>query len=216
MTLLGSGAAAATCAFRPLAARAQQTAKPLIGFLNSASRNEFAANLAAFHQGLGGAGYAEGRNVAIEYRWAEGQYGKLPGLAADSSAVRWQCLVAPAGLVASLAAKGATSTIPIVFAVGSDPVKYRLVASLSRPGGNVTGASFLINELVPKQLDVLNQLLPAAKVIGLLANPDNPNTESTRKRSGRPRAAWDCGSSFSAPAPQATSRPRLPGSRRRA
>jgi putative ABC transport system substrate-binding protein len=170
ITLVG---AAAAWPHRVLA----QSTRPVAGFLNSASRTEFAAQIAAFHQGLAGAGYVEGRNITIEYRWAEGQYDKLPRLAADLVRQQVAVLVATGGLATSLAAKAATTTIPIVFTVGSDPVKYGLVASLSRPGGNMTGASFLINQLLAKQLDVLSQLLPAAKVVAFLTNPDNPNTE---------------------------------------
>jgi putative tryptophan/tyrosine transport system substrate-binding protein len=171
------GAAAAGVAW-PLAARAQQPAMPVIGFLNVASAQEFAPQVTNFHKGLAEAGYREGRNVAIEYRWADGQYSKLAQLAAELVRRPVAVLVATGGLATSLAAKEATASIPIVFSIGSDPVRYGLVASLSRPGGNVTGVSFQINELVAKQLDVLAQLLPAAKVFAFLVNPDNPNTET--------------------------------------
>jgi putative ABC transport system substrate-binding protein len=159
----------------PLAASAQQRAMPVVGFLSGASPTEFAHYVAAFRRGLGEAGFDEGRNVTIEYRWAEGQYGRLPALAAELVGRQVNALVATGGLAASLAAKAATTTIPIVFTLGSDPVKFGLVASLNRPGGNITGASFLVNQLVAKQLDLLNQLAPTAVKIAFLVNPDNPN-----------------------------------------
>jgi ABC-type uncharacterized transport system substrate-binding protein len=158
----------------PFVAHAQQSVMPMIGFLNSASPTDFAPQLAAFHQGLGAAGYVEGRNLAIEYRWAESQYARLPELAADLVRRQVAVLVATGGLVSCLAAKAATTTIPIVFNLGGDPVKFGLVASLNRPGGNITGVSFLINQLVAKQLDLLNQLIPAATSVAFLVNPDNP------------------------------------------
>jgi putative ABC transport system substrate-binding protein len=173
ISLIASAAATPSLAWLR-AARAQQATMPVIGFLNSASPTEFAAQLAAFHQGLGAAGYVEGRNLAIEYRWAESQYTRLPDLAADLVRRQVAVLVATGGLVACLAAKAATTTIPIVFNLGGDPVRFGLVASLNRPGGNITGVSFLINQLVAKQLDLLNQLIPAAAVIAFLVNPDNP------------------------------------------
>jgi putative ABC transport system substrate-binding protein len=172
ITLLGGAAA------WPVAARAQQSAMPVIGFLNAASAKEFAAQVAKFHEGLAETGYREGRNLAIEYRWADGQYAKLTQLAAELVRHPVAVLVATGGLAVSLAAKQATTSIPIVFNLGSDPVRYGLVASLSRPGGNVTGVSFQVNELVAKQLDLLAQLMPAARVIAFLVNPDNPNTET--------------------------------------
>jgi ABC-type uncharacterized transport system substrate-binding protein len=173
MALVG-GAAVAPRSLWPRVARAQQAAMPVIGFLNAASPTEFAAQLAAFHQGLGAAGYVEGRNLAIEYRWAESQYARLPELAADLVRRQVAVLVATGGLVSCLAAKAATTTIPIVFNLGGDPVKFGLVASLNRPGGNITGVSFLINQLVAKQLDLLHQLMPAARSVAFLVNPDNP------------------------------------------
>jgi putative tryptophan/tyrosine transport system substrate-binding protein len=173
ITLFGGAAAA-----WPLVARAQQPTTPVIGFLNVASAKEFAPQVTNFHKGLAEEGYHEGRNLAIEYRWADGQYAKLPQLASELVLRPVAVLVATGGLAASLAAKQATAAIPIVFNLGSDPVRYGLVASLSRPGGNITGVSFQINELVAKQLDVLAQLMPAAKVIAFLVNPDNPNTET--------------------------------------
>jgi putative ABC transport system substrate-binding protein len=173
ITLLGGAAAA-----WPLSARAQQARMPTIGFLNSTSLTEFAPQMAAFQRGLGEGGYVEGRNVAIQYRWAEGQYDRLPGLASDLVGRDIAVLVATGGLAASLAAKSATRTIPIVFNVGSDPVKFGLVASLNRPGGNITGVTFLINALAPKQLELFNALIPKATVMAFLVNPENPNTET--------------------------------------
>jgi len=156
--------------------RAQQKAMPVIGFLGSASPSHI---LAAFHQGLGETGYVEGQNLAFEYRWAEGRYDRLPALAADL-VVRNVDLIAADGIPAALAAKSATSTIPIVFAVG-DPVDLGLVASLARPGGNLTGVSTMAPELSPKRLELLSELVPQVGVIALLVNPNNSNTERTTR-----------------------------------
>jgi ABC-type uncharacterized transport system substrate-binding protein len=158
------------------APRAQQKAIPVIGFLGSTSPGPFAPLLAAFHRGLSETGYVEGQNVKIEYRWAEGQYERLPELAAELFR-RKVDVVAAASVPAALAAKSATSTIPIVFAGGADPVGGGLVASLARPGGNVTGFSVLTGELNPKRLELLSELVPQAGVIALLVNPNNPNAE---------------------------------------
>jgi putative ABC transport system substrate-binding protein len=163
----------------PLAARAQ-AAMPVIGFLHSGSPEQFTEIVAAFRRGLNQAGYVEGRNAMIEYRWAEGFYDRLPALASDL--VRQQVAVIAAGSPpAARAAKAATTTIPIVFVTGADPVKSGLVDSLGRPGGNLTGVGLLINVLAPKQLEVLRELIPKATSIGALVNPDNPNTETDTK-----------------------------------
>jgi putative tryptophan/tyrosine transport system substrate-binding protein len=173
-------AAGATLAC-PAVVHAQQPAMPVIGFLSSRSPDTAGDLVRAFRQGLGETGYVESRNVAIEFRWAELQNDRLPALAADL--VRRQVAVI-AGVNTTQGvqvAKAATTTIPIVFAVGGDPVKNALVASLNRPGGNVTGVSILTNELGPKRLGLLRDLLPNAGLIAALVNPTNPNAESDSK-----------------------------------
>ena len=161
----------------PLAARAQQKAMPVIGFLSIASPGPYAPFVAAFRQGLSESGYVEGQNVAIEYRWAEGHYDRLPALAADLVGRKVDLIATSGGNVVALAAKSATSTIPIVFSSGGDPVADGLVASLARPGGNVTGVGILTAELMAKRFELLSELVSQTGVIALLANPNNSTTE---------------------------------------
>jgi putative ABC transport system substrate-binding protein len=162
----------------PLAARAQQT-MPVIGYLSSGSPAGFTSRLAAFRRGLDELGYREGQNVAIEYRWAEGKDDRLLAMAADLVQRRVTVIAAPGGVAAAKAAKVATATIPIVFETGADPVASGLVASLSRPGGNITGVTSLNVEVGPKRLQILQQLVPSATAFALLVNPSNPNSEPT-------------------------------------
>ncbi|MFZ1097531.1 MAG: ABC transporter substrate-binding protein [Xanthobacteraceae bacterium] len=174
ITLIGGAAA------WPLRARAQQPAVPVIGFLNGSSPNWYVPMVAAFRQGLKEAGYIEGQNVAIEYHWAEGQYDRVPPMAAEL--VRHQVAVIVANTPGNLAAKAATTTIPIVFTTPSDPVQIGLVTSLSRPGGNVTGVTTLNVEIAPKRLELLHELVPTARVIALLVNPADPTLAETQSR----------------------------------
>jgi putative ABC transport system substrate-binding protein len=165
----------------PFAARAQQTSMPTIGFLHSGPRATFTRPLAAFHRGLGEAGFVEGQTVSIEYRWAENQYDRLPAMAADLVSRGVKVIATPGSTPAALAAKAASAEIPLVFLIGNDPVKLGLVASLNAPGGNVTGVSFLINALEAKKLEVMHQLVPAASTIGVLLNPKNPLVDTQLK-----------------------------------
>jgi putative tryptophan/tyrosine transport system substrate-binding protein len=156
----------------PLAARAQQSPMPVVGFLSASTQEGGEARAAEFRRGLKESGYVDGQNVTIEYRWADEQVDRLPGMAADL--VRRQVtVIATATTPAALAAQAATTTIPIVFEVGSDPVRLGLVTNLNRPGGNITGATSVIVEVAPKRLELLHELLPTAKAMALLLNPDD-------------------------------------------
>ena len=173
ITLLGGAAAA-----WPMAVLAQARLTPVIGFLNSLSRERWLAYLAAFHQGLKETGYVDGQNITIEYRWADGHYDRLPKLAADLVQRHVDLIVATGGNPAALAAKVATTTTPIVFIAAGDPVKEGLVASLSRPGGNMTGVSILTTSLEAKRLEFLHDLIPDATAIAVLLNPNFPEAET--------------------------------------
>lgn len=168
ITLLGSAAAV-----WPIVAHAQQPAKPVVGFLSIRGQGDEPHLLTAFHQGLKEVSYVDGQNVTMEYRWAEGQSARLPAMAADL-VHREVTVITATPTLAALAARTATTTIPIVFETGADPVKIGLVASLNRPGGNVTGVTQLNNEIAPKRLELLHELIPTATVIALLVNPADP------------------------------------------
>jgi putative ABC transport system substrate-binding protein len=165
----------------PLSARAQRTGLPVVGFINSTSPEAAAANLTAFKQGLSEAGYVDGQTVKIEYRWAQGRYDGLPVLAAELVAAKVDVIAASGGDRSAEAAKGATSTIPIVSVIGGDPVAAGLVVSLARPGGNLTGVSFLTAQLMPKRLELVTELVGRAPVTALLVNPSNPQTAGVIK-----------------------------------
>jgi putative tryptophan/tyrosine transport system substrate-binding protein len=183
LSLLGGAAA------WPLGARAQQPDIPVIGFLNAASPDLFAHIVHAFRLGLNEMGYVEGRNVAIEYRWAENQYDRLPALAAELVHRRVSVITTGSATLAALAAKAATTTIPIVFLTGADPVKLGFVTSLNRPGGNLTGVTTLNTEITPKRLEVLRELLPTTNIMAVLVNPtNNPATVETELRQAQEAA----------------------------
>jgi putative ABC transport system substrate-binding protein len=186
VTILGGGAVPSI--LWPRAARAQQAALPVIGYLSPRTSESDAALLDAFRRGLGAAGYVENSNVVIEYRFAEGRFDRLPSLAADLVRRQVTAIVAAGGNQSAQAAKAATTTIPVVFLIAADPVEAGLVASLSRPGGNLTGATTLSSEVVPKLLELLHDLVPNATVIGLLVNPTTPGEEETALRGLQPAA----------------------------
>ena len=173
ITLLGSAAAA-----WPLAARAQQPSMPLIGFLHGGSAEANQGFTSTFRQGLKQTGFSEGQNLAIEFRWADGHYDRLPALASDLIGRQPTVIVAAGGDNSARAAIAATTTIPIVFVAGSDPSKSGLVRSLNKPGGNATGVSIFSTEVVGKRLDLLHELMPEATVIGMFVNPNNPNADT--------------------------------------
>jgi putative tryptophan/tyrosine transport system substrate-binding protein len=187
MAALG-GAAATPAMLLPRAARAQQPAMPVIGFLDTRSPDGMTDRLRAFRQGLKDTGYVEGENVAIEYRWAEGQIDRLPALAADLVRRRVAVIVSSGGVTPSLAAKAATTTIPIAFLISEDPVRLGLVASLARPGGNLTGINFYSGELVAKRLELLRELVPGAGRLAVLVNPASASNTETTLRDVEPAA----------------------------
>ena len=179
ITLLGSAAA------WPLAARAQQATMPVVGFLGAPSAGPYARYVAAIHQGLKEVGYIEHQNVAMEYRWADGQYDRLPALAADLVSRRVAVIVPIGGAPATVAAKAATSTIPIVFNLGADPVGLGLVTNLSRPGANITGIAMMTVEIETKRLELLHELAPASSSLAILLNPSSPQAQTQEREAQR-------------------------------
>ena len=161
----------------PIAARAQQSVMPVIGFLSANRSDAFPNYIAAFHEGLAEGGFVEGKNVAIEFRFTEQRLERVPALAMDLVRRKVAVILTSGGDVPAMVAKGVTSTIPVVFLTGFDPVKSGLVASLNRPGGNLTGATVIAGQLVAKRLELLRELVPAARIVGVLANPNNPNAD---------------------------------------
>lgn len=164
----------------PLAASGQQATRPVIGYIATGVRDKLQPELRSFHLGLNEIGYVEGQNLAVEYRWSEGRYDRLAGMAADLAG-RQVALILATGVPAALAAKAATSAIPIVFVIGPDPVEFKLVASLNRPGGNITGATLFTSTIAPKRLELLRDFLPTSSVIAFLVNPKNPRAEPDLK-----------------------------------
>ena len=169
---------------------------PMIGYLGTGIASAFASRLAAFRQGLSETGYVEGRNVAIEFRWAETQHNRLPGLAAELAARQVTVIVAPGGRSAALAAKSATTTIPIVFEMGADPIAIGLVQTLNRPGGNITGVTSLNVQVTPKRLEILHEAVPAASAIAVLLNPTSPTARFSIAKLATRRGCAGCAASY--------------------
>src|SRR5262249_4546061 len=180
ITLLGGAAAAWPCAVR-----AQQPAIPIVGWLSSGSAESSHDLQAAFHRGLQEMGWVEGKSVAMEYRWADGQYDRLPALAADLVSRRVAVIVPIGGAPATLAAKAATSTIPIVFNLGADPIGLGLVTNLNRPGGNITGIAMMTLEIETKRLELLHELAPASTLLAILLNPSNAQAQTQEREAQR-------------------------------
>jgi putative ABC transport system substrate-binding protein len=208
ITLLGG-----TAATWPLAARAQQPALPVVGFVTARSAETSLRTAAAFRKGLSESGYVDGQNVTVEYHWLDGRYELLPSLMADLIRRRLAVIATPASNPTAVAARAATTTIPIAFGVGADPVKLGLVASVARPGGNATGINFFLADIAAKRLGLLHDLLPKAVRIAVLLNPANASTaEAVDKTCRTQRVPSDCKSNCSTPAPVARSRRRSPHS----